>query len=346
MADGPVTIADVAAAAGVSVATVSKVINDRYGVAEQTSARVREVIEQLGYTSSLVAQSLRSRRSNVIGVIASDIEPFNAELLKGAARGLRGTGYDLIVFSDCGRYEDQAGWEQRSLARVSALTDGSVLVTPSSVDVTSSRPLVAVDHNVRSTTLPTVDSDNLSGGVTATEYLIGLGHRRIGSAREHARHLGERRVLEDRHVDGVHRHRDRHRQRRERLPDLGRLRRRLQREGVELPDLAADERPGHRAAVRQGRMQLRVGTDPDRRQRLRDGSVFAERDRGRHDDDQLFDRPRQDAAHSVHQGRSGGEAQHSLLGQPVDASDLDEDGTVQSQHGRVALELRRRRDEG
>ena len=180
MADGPVTIADVAAAAGVSVATVSKVINDRYGVAEQTSARVREVIEQLGYTSSLVAQSLRSRRSNVIGVIASDIEPFNAELLKGAARGLRGTGYDLIVFSDCGRYEDQAGWEQRSLARVSALTDGSVLVTPSSVDVTSSRPLVAVDHNVRSTTLPTVDSDNLSGGVTATEYLIGLGHRRIG----------------------------------------------------------------------------------------------------------------------------------------------------------------------
>ena len=180
MADGPVTIADVAAAAGVSVATVSKVINDRYGVAEQTSARVREVIEQLGYTSSLVAQSLRSRRSNVIGVIASDIEPFNAELLKGAARGLRGTGYDLIVFSDCGRYEDQAGWEQRSLARVSALTDGSVLVTPSSVDVVSSRPLVAVDHNVRSTTLPTVDSDNLSGGVTATEYLIGLGHRRIG----------------------------------------------------------------------------------------------------------------------------------------------------------------------
>ena len=131
MADGTVTIADVAAAAGVSVATVSKVINDRYGVAEQTSARVREVIEQLGYTSSLVAQSLRSRRSNVIGVIASDIEPFNAELLKGAARGLRGTGYDLIVFSDCGRYEDQAGWEQRSLARVSALTDGSVLVTPS-----------------------------------------------------------------------------------------------------------------------------------------------------------------------------------------------------------------------
>ena len=123
MADGPVTIADVAAAAGVSVATVSKVINDRYGVAEQTSARVREVIEQLGYTSSLVAQSLRSRRSN-------DRDPrlghraVQRRVAEGRRTRLRGTGYDLIVFSDCGRYEDQAGWEQRSLARVSAPPTG------------------------------------------------------------------------------------------------------------------------------------------------------------------------------------------------------------------------------
>lgn len=180
MSQSPITIGDVAAAAGVSVATVSKVINDRYGVAEKTSARVRAVIDELGYTSSLVAQSLRSRRSNVLGILVSDIESFNAELLKGAARAIRGTGYDLVVFSDCGQQEDQVGWERRSLARVSALTDGAILVTPSGIDVTSSAPIVAVDHNVRSSTLPTVDSDNLSGAVAATEYLISLGHRRIG----------------------------------------------------------------------------------------------------------------------------------------------------------------------
>ncbi len=180
MTEGQITIVDVAAAAGVSVATVSKVINDRYGVAEKTSARVRAVIDELGYTSSLVAQSLRSRRSNVIGILVSDIESFNAELLKGAARAIRGTGYDLVVFSDCGQREDQVGWERRSLARVSALTDGAILVTPSGIDVTSSAPIVAVDHNVQSSTLPTVDADNLSGAVTATEHLIRLGHRRIG----------------------------------------------------------------------------------------------------------------------------------------------------------------------
>jgi LacI family transcriptional regulator len=204
MTESQITIGDVAAAAGVSVATVSKVINDRYGVAEKTSAHVRAVIDELGYTSSLVAQSLRSRRSNVIGILVSDIEPFNAELLKGAARAIRGTGYDLVVFSDCGQREDQVGWERRSLARGSALTDGAILVTPSGIDVTSSAPIVAVDHNVRSATLPTVDSDNLNGAVTATRHLLDLGHRHIGFLAgrpdlesAHLREEGYRRALDE-----------------------------------------------------------------------------------------------------------------------------------------------------
>jgi LacI family transcriptional regulator len=176
-----VTIGDVAAEAGVSVATVSKVINDRYGVAEGTSARVRAVIDQLGYEASVVAQSLRSRRTNVIGILVMDIEPFSAELLKGAAGAIRDSGYDLVVFSGCGRREDGAGWEHRYLSRVNGtLTDGTILVTPSSTDVQQVAPVVAVDHNAEAALLPTVDSDNLAGATTATEYLLGLGHRRIG----------------------------------------------------------------------------------------------------------------------------------------------------------------------
>ena len=149
------TIGDVAAEAGVSVATVSKVINDRWGVAETTSERVRAVIEELGFQSSLVAQSLRSRSTKVIGVLVVDIEPFSAELLKGVARGIDGSGYELIVFSGCGRAADQVGWERRYLSRVSGtLCDGAILVTPSSVDVTFGAPVVAVDHNVGSSALP------------------------------------------------------------------------------------------------------------------------------------------------------------------------------------------------
>jgi LacI family transcriptional regulator len=176
-----VTIGDVAAQAGVSVATVSKVINDRYGVAEDTSARVRAVIDALGYHASLVGQSLRSRRTKVIGVLVRDVEPFSAELLKGVARGIRDTGYELVVFSGCGQAADQAGWERRYLSRISGtLADGALLVTPGSIDETFGTPVVAVDHNVQSSNLPTVDSENLKGAVAATEYLLGLGHRRIG----------------------------------------------------------------------------------------------------------------------------------------------------------------------
>ena len=85
----------------------------------------------------------------MIGVLVVDIEPFSAELLKGVARAIHGTGYELVVFSGCGRAIDQDGWERRYLQRVSGtLTDGAILVTPTSVDVTYGAPVVAVDHNV------------------------------------------------------------------------------------------------------------------------------------------------------------------------------------------------------
>lgn len=175
------TIGDVAAQAGVSIATVSRVVNGRYGVAPGTSSRVQAVIDDLGYESSLVARSLRSRRTNVIGIIVADIEPFSAELLKGAARAIRGTGYELIVYSGGGHVEDDAGWERRYLSRLSGtLTDGTMLVTPTVVDVSTSAPVVAVDPHTGSSAMPTVDSENLQGAMAATEYLIELGHRRIG----------------------------------------------------------------------------------------------------------------------------------------------------------------------
>ena len=176
-----VTIADVATEAGVSIATVSRVVNGQYGVAPGTFSRVQAVIADLGYESSLVARSLRSRRTNVIGIIVADLEPFSAELLKGAARAIRGTGYELIVYSGGGHVEDQVGWERRYLSRLNGtLTDGTILVTPTVVDVSSGAPVVAVDPHAGSSALPTVDSQNLEGAVAATEYLISLGHRRIG----------------------------------------------------------------------------------------------------------------------------------------------------------------------
>ena len=112
------TIRDVAEQAGVSVATVSKVINNRYGVAADTAARVQAVISELGYEASLVAQSLRNHRTNVIGILVADLEPFSTELLKGAADAIRGSGFELVVYSAGGRTGEMTGWERRYLSRL------------------------------------------------------------------------------------------------------------------------------------------------------------------------------------------------------------------------------------
>ena len=179
-ASGRATIRDVAAQAGVSVATVSKVVNRRYGVSAATLDRVQKVVDELGYQSSIVASSLRSHRTNVLGVLVADLEPFSTELLKGAARAVRGTGYELVIYSAGGTAAERVGWERRYLSRLGGtLIDGAVLVTPTVVDTQTGLPVVAVDPHTGPSPVPTVAADNLRGARLATEYLLGLGHRRV-----------------------------------------------------------------------------------------------------------------------------------------------------------------------
>jgi LacI family transcriptional regulator len=174
------TIRDVAAQAGVSVATVSKVINSRYGVAADTTARVRAVIDDLGFQASLVAQSLRNHRTKVIGVLVADLEPFSTELLKGAADAIRGSGFEMVIYSAGGNGGERAGWERRCLSRLSGtLIDGAILVTPTVVDASYGAPIVAIDPHTGQSGLPTINSDNLRGGQLAAAHLCELGHRRI-----------------------------------------------------------------------------------------------------------------------------------------------------------------------
>lgn len=180
-ADPPrVTITDVARLAGVSVATVSKVVNGRYGVAAGTVERVRGVIAEVGYETSLVARSLRSHRTGVLGILVAEFEPFSTEILKGAARAVAGTGYEVLAYAGGGRAEEDAGWERRSLSRLGGtLIDGAVLVTPTVVGAPGGVPVVAIDPHAGPSDVPTVDADNVRGACLATEHLLELGHRRV-----------------------------------------------------------------------------------------------------------------------------------------------------------------------
>lgn len=185
-----VKMADVAAKAGVSLATVSKVVNGRYGVAKDTVELVQGVIADLGYESNLIAASLRSHTSNVLGILVPDFEPFSAELLKGAALGAHGSGYELLSHSG----GDQFGWERRSLSRLGGtLIAGAVLVTPTVLDARTIVPAVAVDPHFGPSSMPTIDADSYSGAKQATAHLLSLGHRRIAF-------LGGRSELDSAHL--------------------------------------------------------------------------------------------------------------------------------------------------
>lgn len=180
---GQVTIQDVAQAAGVSVTTVSRVLNDKTDVSAATYAKVRAVIEELGYTSGLAARSLRSRRTNVIGLILPDLyQAFNIEVARGVYSAVTERDLDLLVYS--GRPQEdarRARWEQEQVALINgSITDGIIVAAPHAVEFRTDHPLVAVDPHNKAADFPIVLSTNRIGVMDAMEYLIELGHRRIG----------------------------------------------------------------------------------------------------------------------------------------------------------------------
>jgi len=178
-----VTIQDVAAAAGVSVSTVSRVLNDKDDVAPETYDNIQRVIDELGYTSSLAAKSMRSHNTNVIGLVVSDLEQsFCLNVVKGVNRAIEQLHYDLLVYTG-GNSHDRS-WAVRERQYVSLLngsiTDGIIVVTPTAETFSTQHPLVAIDPHLDSADFPAVIATNHIGALAAMEYLLSLGHRRIG----------------------------------------------------------------------------------------------------------------------------------------------------------------------
>jgi LacI family transcriptional regulator len=177
-----VTIRDVARAAGVSVSTVSRVLNDKGDVAPETYEKVQKVIEELNYTSNLAAKSMRSRRTNVIGLIMPDVgDPFSVQVMRGINRVIEELDYDLILCTGGDvRKESSATREQRYISLLNSITDGVIVVTPAATTFSTASPIVVVDPNKANPDYPAVIATNRAGALEAMQYLISLGHRRIG----------------------------------------------------------------------------------------------------------------------------------------------------------------------
>ncbi len=177
---------EVATLAGVSLATVSRVINDEGSVRADLAERVQQAVALLGYRRDLTATNLRraDRQSASIGLVFDDVaNPFHAALLRGVETVARTRGVLPLVGSS-----DEDADRERELAEafLSRRVDG-LIVVPSGADHSYLRAdrdagvaLVFVDRPPAFIDADCVLSDNAGGAFAATEHLIAAGHRRIG----------------------------------------------------------------------------------------------------------------------------------------------------------------------
>jgi LacI family transcriptional regulator len=176
------TIRDVAKAAGVSVSTVSRVLNNKDDVSEETSRKVQSVIKKLGYTSSLAAKSMRSHKANIIGLVVSDVSaPYCVQVMKGIDQAIRALSVDLIIYTGGDTHVKISTREQRYVSLlINGITDGVIVVAPTASTFPSASPIVVIDPNKANPNYPSVIALNREGALDGMAYLIGLGHRRIG----------------------------------------------------------------------------------------------------------------------------------------------------------------------
>ncbi|MFD6287821.1 LacI family DNA-binding transcriptional regulator [Streptomyces sp. NPDC060205] len=179
---GRVTITEIARKAGVSVPTVSRVVNGRSDVAPDTRARVEDLLRLHGYRRRPSGARVRAA---LIDLVFDDLDsPWAVEIIRGVEEVAHAAGVGTVVSAIHGRSGDARRWMTNLRARAS---DGVILVTSVLEPVLHEElrrlgvPLVVVDPaGSPALDAPTVGVTNWAGGMAATEHLVGLGHRRIG----------------------------------------------------------------------------------------------------------------------------------------------------------------------
>lgn len=180
-----VTIVEVAKAAGVSPATVSRVVGNYGYVSEETRRKVQTAVDELGYHPDTIARSMVTKSTRTIGLVVTDItNPFFAQLARGVESVAWQNGYTLILANTD---EDS----ERERAIISALqekrVDAFIIVPASSRNaphldelLKSGAPVVLLDRGVKNLAVDAVMVDNEEGAYQAVTHLIQLGHSRIG----------------------------------------------------------------------------------------------------------------------------------------------------------------------
>ena len=177
------SIKDVAAEAGVSVATVSRVLNSHPSVSPAARARVIAAIESLGYRPNAVARSLRTDQTRTLGLVISDVlNPYFTALARSVEEAARALGYSVIIGNADERPELQDHHVRTLLDRridgllVSPTDGGSPLILDAA---RSGTPMVFVDRWIPGVDVPVVRADGREAVRDLVAHLHGLGHRRL-----------------------------------------------------------------------------------------------------------------------------------------------------------------------
>jgi DNA-binding LacI/PurR family transcriptional regulator len=180
------TLVDIAASAGVTPMTVSRVVNQNGYVSAETRERVMRAINALNYRRNGLARGLKRQRTDTIGLVLGDIaNPFAAELARSVREVMTARGYNVFIcVSEHSAKEDIAAFDALADHRV----DGIIVATRANKPgndrlgemIESGLSVVLIGRDFRHASADLVAADNLKGGYDATAHLIGLGHKNIG----------------------------------------------------------------------------------------------------------------------------------------------------------------------
>ncbi len=178
-----ITIKDVARAANVSVATVSRVLNNKNNVSEEAVQAVNRAVEELGYSPNFLGRDLRkSETKRILALIASTEQSFYNDVLRGMQDAAYGQGYDILIATTRNSPEHEMHLLGMLFSRA---VDGAVLLAPrldgkTIGDLAKRYKLAICLERLDISDVLCVTIDNERAGYDATKYLIGKGRRRIG----------------------------------------------------------------------------------------------------------------------------------------------------------------------
>ncbi|MDR3447729.1 MULTISPECIES: LacI family DNA-binding transcriptional regulator [unclassified Dyella] len=173
------TVKEIAAAANVSVATVSRALQRPEIVSETTRQHIHEVVKRLGYTPNALARNLRTARTRLIIALLPDIaNPFFSEVIRGIEQVAHESGYSVLLGETQGSLVREQAYADMVAARQA---DGIITMSPRvpAIPVQGRLPVVNACEYVKDAQISSVYVDNVAAAGVAVDYLVMLGHRDI-----------------------------------------------------------------------------------------------------------------------------------------------------------------------